>query len=93
MFTLTVELFGLPANLISLRTVRVTLDTGAGIPELVSALRREIPAMEGTVIPPGKNRLIEGYAFNINGSFYTGKEKVRLKDSDTVRLLALATGG
>ncbi len=48
----------------------------------------------GHVIRAGENRLMERYAFNINGRFYfDDREELQLQGSDRIALLTLATGG
>jgi molybdopterin converting factor small subunit len=93
MFRCTVEMFGLSPEITELREVEVKLKDGASLGDVVAALRRKIPALEGGVICAGEDRLTEFYAFNINGCFYAGDEEVQLKDGDRVALLTLATGG
>jgi hypothetical protein len=93
MFNLKVEMFGLPSNATTLRDVNVELNDGASIPDLISALKKAIPALEGPVILEGAHRLTENYTFNINGHFYIGYEHLKLKPVDSVKLLLVASGG
>ncbi len=88
-----VQLFGLPREVTELREVEVELTDGASLGDVIAALRREIPALEGRVIRAGENRLMEHCAFNINGRFYLNDEEVQLQDGDHILLLTLATGG
>ena len=88
-----VQLFGLPHEITELQKVEVGLEDGANLGDVIAALRREIPALEGRVIRAGENRLMEHYAFNINGRFYRNDEEVQLQDGDRIALLTLATGG
>jgi len=88
-----VQLFGLPREITELREVEVELKDGANLGDVIAALRREIPALEGNVIRAREDRLIENYGFNINGRFYLNNEEVQLKDGDHIALLTLATGG
>ena len=93
MFKCVVGMFGLSDEVTELREVEVELKDGASLGDVIAALRREIPALEGEVIRAGEERLTEHYAFNINGRFYRNDEEVQLQDSDRVALLTLATGG
>ncbi len=93
MFRCTVQLFGLPHQVTELRQVAVELKDGARLRDLIAALRREIPALEGHAIHAGENRLMERCAFNINGRFYLDDNQVQLQSSDRIALLTLATGG
>ena len=88
-----VEMFGLPHEITDLRQVEIKLEKGASLRDVVAALRREIPALEGRVIHPEENRLMERYAFNVNGRFYFDDINLKLHRGDRVALLTLATGG
>ena len=88
-----VQLFGLPHEITELHEVEVELKDGANLGDVIAALRREIPALEGRVIRAGENRLMEHCAFNINGRFYLDDREVQLQNGDRIRLLTLATGG
>ncbi len=88
-----VQLFGLPREITELQEVEVELKDGANLGDVIAALRREIPALEGRVIRAGENRLMEHCAFNINGRFYLDDREVQLQDGDRILLLTLATGG
>ncbi len=89
----SVQLFGLPPEVTELQKVEVGLKDGASLGDVIAALRREIPALEGPVIRTGENRLVEHCAFNINGRFYLNDEEIQLQESDLIVLLTLATGG
>ena len=88
-----VQLFGLPREITELQKVEVELKDRASLGDVIAALRREIPALEGRVIHAGENRLMEHCAFNINGRFYLDDEEVQLQDGDRIALLTLASGG
>ena len=88
-----VQWFGLPHEITELQEVEVELKDGASLGDVIAALRREIPALEGRVIRTGENRLMEQCAFNINGRFYLDDREVQLQNGDRILLLTLATGG
>jgi len=88
-----VRLFGLPSEITELQEVEVRLKDGASLGDVIAALRREIPALEGRVIRAGENRLMKHLAFNINGRFYLDDREVQLQNGDRILLLTLATGG
>ena len=88
-----VQMFGLPREVTELREVEVELKDGASLGDVVAALRREIPALEGHVIRAGENQLMEHCAFNINGRFYSEDREVQIQEGDRILLLTLATGG
>jgi len=73
--------------------VEVELEDGASLRDIVAALMRKIPALEGGVTRAGEDRLMEYYAFNINGRFYFDDMELQLQGNDRVALLTLATGG
>ena len=88
-----VEMFGLPYEIAGRREVEIKVEDGASLGDIIAALRREIPALEGNIIRAGEDRLDERYMFNINGRFYLDNEELKLKDGDRLRLLTLATAG
>ena len=89
-----VEMYGLSSEITRRREVEIELKDGASLGDVVGALRRKIPVLEGRVICAGEDCLIEYYAFNINGRFYfDDKEVVQLQNGERVALLTLATGG
>ncbi len=88
-----VEMFGLPCEIAGRREVEVKVEDGASLGDVIAALRREVPALEGTVIRAGEDRLMERYIFNINGRFYFDNDQLKLRDGDRLRLLTLATAG
>ena len=88
-----VEMFGLAHEIAGVREVELELGNKASLADLVATLRREIPALEGRVIHPGEDRLMEHYAFNVNGRFYFDDMGLQLHRGDRVALLTLATGG
>ena len=89
----TVEMWGLPREISGLQEVEVQLKDDAGLRDVVAALKRKVPKLEGVVICSGEDRLEDTCAFNINGQFFLEDEKLQLKDGDCLRLLTLATGG
>ncbi len=86
-------MYGLSSEITDLRKAEVELEDGASLGAVIAALRREIPALEGHVIRAGENRLMEPYAFNINGRFYFGDGELQGHEDDRIALLTLATGG
>jgi len=86
-------MYGLPREITELREVEVELAVGAGMAEVVAALREKIPALEGPVIRPGQDRLMEQYKFNINGRFYFDGMDFELGKEDRIALLVPMTGG
>jgi hypothetical protein len=93
MATYTVEMFGLPYSITGIREVKLKLEDGAKLTDIVGALRREIPALEGEVITPDNDFLMDGFTFNINGRFYVDDRDLVLTEDDHIILLTLATIG
>jgi molybdopterin converting factor small subunit len=86
-------MYGLPREITELREVEVELNEGAGMADVVAALRKEVPSLEGPVIVTGQDRLAAEYKFNINGSFYFAGMDFKLRKGDRIALLVPMTGG
>ena len=93
MIKCVVEMFGIPHEITGLREVEVSLNEKASLADLIATLRQEFPALDGRVIQPGKDRLIDSYGFNIKGQFYFDDGQVQLEDGDHVIIITIATGG
>lgn len=93
MFKGVVYIYGLPREIADVREVPVELNEGAGMSEVVAALKDKVPALEGPVIRTGENRLRELYKFNINGTFYYEGQNFELQPEDRIALLMPVTGG
>jgi molybdopterin converting factor small subunit len=88
-----IPMYGLPREITEKREVEVDLNDGAGMAEVVAALKEKVPALEGPVIVPGEDRLADEYKFNINGTFYFAGMDFKLKKGDRIALLVPMTGG
>jgi len=86
-------MYGLLPEVTTDREVELELPEGAGMSEVVAAMRKKIPTMEGIVIRPGENRLADEFKFNINGRFYYDGSDFTLNPGDRIALLVPATGG
>jgi molybdopterin converting factor small subunit len=86
-------MYGLQREITELRQVEVELPEGATMPEVIAAMREKIPSLEGPVIRPGEDRLVEQYKFNLNGRFYFDGQDFELKPGDRIALLVPMTGG
>jgi molybdopterin converting factor small subunit len=93
MFKCTIHMYGLPQEITTLREIEVELEDGAGMAEVVAAMKEKIPALEGPVIRTGENRLERLYKFNINGNFYYDGMDFQLHSGDRIALLVPVTGG
>jgi molybdopterin converting factor small subunit len=88
-----VEIYGLPREITTLRTVHVELEDGAGMTDVIAALRKAIPALDECAFRPGENRLAELYKFNVNGRLYYDGMDFQIHRGDRIALLTLVTGG
>jgi molybdopterin converting factor small subunit len=88
-----IPMYGLPREITEKREVEVELSDGAGMAEVVTALREKVPRLEGHAIVPGEDRLLDEYKFNINGTFYFAGMDFKLKKGDRIALLVPMTGG
>jgi molybdopterin converting factor small subunit len=94
MITCTVELYGLSAELAGINEVVLELSAeNTGMRGLVTALRTRLPELDGIVLKKDENILADDQAFNIDGRFYSGRNKIIVRDGDRIRLLTAATGG
>jgi molybdopterin converting factor small subunit len=93
LFKCVIGLFGLPRGITGGHKVEVELKDEASLTDVIAALRRKIPKLEGPVILTGEDKLTDHYAFNINGRFYIDDKDIRIHSGDKVGLLALAAGG
>jgi hypothetical protein len=89
----TVEFFGMPPEVTELPKIELRLAEGAGMIDLLRALRQAIPTFVGQVLKEDEEALTGHYAFNINGDFHFADSEVRLQEGDRIVLLLLATGG
>jgi molybdopterin converting factor small subunit len=93
MFKCVIPMYGLPREITALREAEVELNEGASMAEVIAALKEKVPALEGTVIRKGEDRLAEQYKFNLNGRFYFDGQDFKLHEGDRIALLVPMTGG
>ena len=86
-------MYGLSRKITELREVEVEVRDGAGMAEVIAALREKVPSLEGPVFRSGEDRLEEQYKFNINGQFYYAGMDFELHPGDRIALLVPMTGG
>jgi molybdopterin converting factor small subunit len=92
-FKAVISMFGLHREVTPLRELEVELRDGAGMAEVIDAMKKKIPALEGTVIRKGENRLVSQYKFNVNGNFYFAGQNFELHEGDRIALLTPMTAG
>lgn len=88
-----VELFGLAHVFPGRHDIIVELGSESTLRELVAALRRNVPDLEGKIIRPGEDRLAGLYAFNVNGRFYLDEYDTKIEPADHIVIVTLALGG
>jgi hypothetical protein len=93
MFHCAIEMYGIPQNITQQNKVELELKDEAILKDIVMALKQKIPELEGPVIQHEQGRLIESYAFIVNGQFQLGDSNVRIHHNDRVVLVLLAMGG
>ena len=93
MIKFTVQMFGLPPEITTLRAVEIEVNEGAGMGEVIAAIRQKTTALDGPVFRPGEDRLADLYKFNVNGRFYFDGMDFKLQPGDRIALLVPATGG
>lgn len=93
MFECTIPMYGLPQEITTVRQVKVELRDGAGMADVITAMREKLPSLEGPVFRRGQDRLEENYKFNINGRFYFDGTDFELHSGDRIALLVPVTGG
>ncbi len=94
MITCIVEFYGQSYELAGRKEAVLKLEKNkAGIPDMVAALRKEVPALDGFVLKEGQDSLMDNQVLNINGQFYHNGDEIILRDDDRIRVLTIATGG
>jgi molybdopterin converting factor small subunit len=92
-FKCVIYMYGLAQEITTLREVEVELEEGAGMADVIAAMKEKIPALQGPVIRIGENRLGELYKFNVNGHLYFDGMDFQLHSGDRIALLPPVTGG
>jgi molybdopterin converting factor small subunit len=92
-FKVIIPMYGLRREITELREVEVELQDGAVMAEVIAAMRKKIPSLEGPVIRKGEDRLVDQYKFNVNGKFYFDGQDFKLNKGDRIALLVPMTGG
>jgi len=94
-----VDMYGLPSRTTERKSVELRLTERASLADVVAALRREVPSLEGEAIRPGEDRLSDGYLLNIHGRLHADHtedklgHELSLRDGDRIALLPLSSGG
>ena len=92
-FNCIIPFYGLPREVTTVRQVEVELNDGAGMGEVITAIKEKVPSLDGHVFRAGENRLAEQFKFNINGQFYFEGMDFELHPGDRIALLVPMTGG
>lgn len=89
----TVELFGVARLLSRTSTVDLTLPGGATIADVFAALADRLPALVGPVVSPERDRLVDGFACNVNGLTFVRDACERVRPGDAIVILSADAGG
>ena len=92
-FKCVIPLYGISHELAPRRQVELELSDGAGMAEVIGAIKKKVPALDGKAFKKGENVLEEQYKFNINGKFYFEGMDFQLHPGDRIALLVPITGG
>jgi hypothetical protein len=93
MFTANIEMYGIPQDIYPKIKVAVDLNDEASLTDVVIALKKKIPGLEGPVIGQGQDSLLENYAFIVNGQSQPEGSNFRIHPQDRIVLVLMATGG
>jgi molybdenum cofactor guanylyltransferase len=89
----TVELFGVARLLAKTKDVALTLPTEATFSHVFAALAEKLPVLVGRVISPEGDRLVDGYACNVNGLGFVRTAAARVNPGDNIIILSADAGG
>jgi molybdopterin-guanine dinucleotide biosynthesis protein A/molybdopterin converting factor small subunit len=89
--SVSVELFGVARMLAKTQGTTLTLPQNSTVAHVLSALRERFPALAGRVI--NSDRLIAGYACNINGLDFVRTSSTTVKSGDKIMILSADAGG
>jgi molybdenum cofactor guanylyltransferase len=89
----TVELFGVARLLAKTKDVALTLPTEATFSHVFAALAEKLPVLVGRVISPEGDRLVDGYACNVNGLGFVRTAAAKVNPGDNIIILSADAGG
>jgi molybdopterin-guanine dinucleotide biosynthesis protein A len=89
----TVELFGVARLLAKTKEVSLALPPDATFSHVCAALAEELPMLVGRVISPDRDRLVNGYACNVNGLDFVRTATKTIKPGDNIIILSADPGG
>lgn len=89
--SVSVELFGVARMLAKTSGVTLSLPQESTLAQVFSALGEQLPALAGRVIDA--DRLIPGYACNINGLDFVRSPGAAVKTGDKIMILSADAGG
>ena len=91
--TCTIELFGVARLLARTREVPLALPAEATLGQVLAALVEQLPALAGTVVAAGHDRLVDGYACNVNGLDFVRQSATRIYPGDNIAIISSDAGG
>jgi molybdopterin-guanine dinucleotide biosynthesis protein A len=89
----TVELFGVARLLAKTKDVVLALPPEATFAHVFAALAETLPTLVGRVISPDRNRLVDGYACNVNGLGFVRTATEKVNPGDNIIILSADAGG
>jgi hypothetical protein len=88
-----VEFFG-PARLLAgMRSVTIEIAQPMELRRLIPALAARCPALDGPVLDPTHQSLVDGYIFNRNGRDFLVETSALVQPNDRLLLLSSLAGG
>jgi molybdopterin-guanine dinucleotide biosynthesis protein A len=89
----TVELFGVARLLAKTKDIALALPPDATFAHVFAALAEKLPVLVGRVISPEGDRLVDGYACNVNGLGFVRASTERVNPGDNIIILSADAGG
>jgi molybdenum cofactor guanylyltransferase len=89
----TVELFGAARLIGKVKDVSLALPSGSTFTDMFAALAEKLPALVGGVITPDGQGLMDGYAYNVNGTEFIRSPAGVVSHGDNILILSADAGG
>ena len=88
-----VELFGMGRQLAGASNVRIELQEGATVRDLLAALGEKSPGLLGEVLTDDGRALVSAYSLSLNGRTFVDDLGLHPKDGDHFLIMLPAAGG
>lgn len=93
MIACTVELFGVARLIARASVIHLDLPEGATFADVFGELANRAPALAGRVIARDGQRLVDGYACNVNGLEFVRSSAGTVGTGDNIAILSADAGG